>query len=402
MRKLTTTLLWLYVFSVPWDVVPIAGLGTLTRLVGISLIGVAIVTITLEGRCRKPDAIFGIALVFTAASVMSLLWTVSYSATLEAVVTYVQLLLSAWVLREFARTREQRQSLIVAFCLGCFIPMFSLLHNFMTGVEVGHGSNIRYTASGFNANGVGLLLVVCLPFAWYLILTFRSVTVRALALIYLVLAPAAVLLTGTRGALVAGVVAVCIVPLTVPKASFRYLVITAALILVSIVIAPKLPKTATSRFATIPEEIASGGMSNRRMIWGAGLDAFPDRPVLGIGAGAYGSVLANAGNKALPAHNLLLGILVEQGIVGVILFAALLVACGRTIAGMPPLDRKLWAVVMLSWSVGLMSLSIERWKVTWLLFGLLAAQSQASVHRRHESSVGDSIHAVGLGRAVGS
>ena len=103
---------------------------------------------------------------------------------------------------------------------------------------------------------------------------------------------------------------------------------------------------------------------------------FPDRPVLGIGAGAYGTVLENSGNKSLPAHNLLLGILVEQGIVGAILFVGLLVACARNIVRMPPLDRKLWAVVMLSWTVGLMTLSIERWKVTWLLFGMLAAQSQ--------------------------
>ena len=79
---------------------------------------------------------------------MSLLWTVSYSATLQAVVSYVQLLGSLWVVREFTRTPEQRRSLLVAFCLGSFVPMFSLLGNFMTGVEVGHGANVRYTATG--------------------------------------------------------------------------------------------------------------------------------------------------------------------------------------------------------------------------------------------------------------
>ena len=220
-------------------------------------------------------------------------------------------------------------------------------------------------------------------------LTSRAVAVRILTLTYLVLAPIAVLLTGTRGAFVAGIAAVSIVPLTVPKLALRYLVIAASLILVVIAVVPKLPKTATSRFATIPQELAAGNMSNRRFIWRAGLEVFPDRPVLGVGAGAYGTVLENSGNKSLPAHNLLLGILVEQGIVGAVLFVGLLVACARNIVRMPPLDRKLWAVVMLTWTVGLMSISIERWKVTWLLFGMLAAQSQAPLQRRQELAVGD-------------
>src|SRR4030095_11545557 len=198
MRKVTTALLLRFVFSVPWDVVPIGELGTLTRLVGIVLIGAAMMTIVAEGRCRKPDAILGTALAFTVASALSLIWTVSYSVTLQAAISYAQLFASVWVLREFARTDDQRRSLLMAFCLGSFVPMFSLFFNYMTGVEVGHGANIRYTATGFNANGVGLLLVVALPIAWYLMLSYRSRAVRILTVAFLTLAPIGVLLTGTR------------------------------------------------------------------------------------------------------------------------------------------------------------------------------------------------------------
>ena len=44
---------------------------------------------------------------------------------------------------------------------------------------------------------------------------------------------------------------------------------------------------------------------------------------------------------------------------------------------MPPAERKLWAVVMLSWLVGVMSLNWENVKATWFLFGMLAAQNGA-------------------------
>ena len=157
MRRATGILLWLYVFAVPWDVIAIPGIGTTTRAVGLGLMSVAILTIVAGGRFRKPDAIFGLAIAFTALSAVSLLWTTSYPVTLEAVWSYAQLLGSVWVVREFARTPEQRQRLLVAFCLGALVPMVGLLNNYSSGIEV--GSSGRYTATGLNADGVGLLLV---------------------------------------------------------------------------------------------------------------------------------------------------------------------------------------------------------------------------------------------------
>jgi O-antigen ligase len=80
--------------------------------------------------------------------------------------------------------------------------------------------------------------------------------------------------------------------------------------------------------------------------------------------------------KANPAHNLGLDIIVEQGIFGFFLFAALLAACGWSIHRLPVGERALWVVLALSWFVGVMSLSWGARKITWLLFGLLAARSE--------------------------
>jgi len=124
-------------------------------------------------------------------------------------------------------------------------------------------------------------------------------------------------------------------------------------------------------------------MSTRRDLWDAGFNVFPEHPLLGVGAGTYGAMLKSQGRRFLPAHNLAIGLLVEQGIVGLSLFAALLGACFLTVFRMPPPDRKVWAVLMLCWLVGTMSLSVERWKVTWLFFGLLSAQSGFATPLRH-------------------
>jgi len=388
MRKLTGFLLWLYVFTVPWDIIAIPGIGTTTRFAGMAAIGAAVLTTALEGRFRKPDAIFGLATAFTVLSALSLLWTVSYPATVDAVRQYAQLLGSVWVVREVARTREQQKWLLVAFCLGAFVPMGSLLNHYWTGVQL-DTDTVRYTATGFNADGVALLLVIGMPMAWHLVLTSAG-AVRAIALIYFALAPTAILLTSARGAFLAGVVALSIVPLTLPRPSFRsFIAVTGSLLLIVAILASIVPKSSWDRIATIPAELSGGSLTTRRDIWRAGLYFFPARPLLGSGSGSFGEVAQSSPEyhprSDMIAHNLPIGMLVEQGIVGVALFATLVAASALIICGMPSSDRKLWAVIMTCWLVGMLSLSLERWKVTWLLFGLLAAYDRVGSIRRHKS-----------------
>ena len=63
-------------------------------------------------------------------------------------------------------------------------------------------------------------MVIGIPMAWYLVLQ-RGGIVRIVASIYFPLAPIGVLLTGARGAFLAGLVALSIVPLTLPPRSLR-------------------------------------------------------------------------------------------------------------------------------------------------------------------------------------
>lgn len=119
-------------------------------------------------------------------------------------------------------------------------------------------------------------------------------------------------------------------------------------------------------------------MSGRSAIWKAGLQAFPQRPLLGAGAGAYVEAVdpyLHYSRSRTNAHNLSLGLLVEEGIIGLALFAALLGACAWTIFHSPPPHRALWGVLILTWFIGGLSGSPENMKFTWVLFGLVSAQS---------------------------
>jgi O-antigen ligase len=338
------------------------------------LIGAALLTVVTEGRFRKPDMTLGIAIVFTVLSWSSELWTVAPGPTSLAVQQYAQLLGSMWVVREIARSNKQQQSLMIAFCLGSLIPAIGVLNNYRIGIQIGDG---RYSAVGWNADGIGLLGAINIPIAWYLLKTGNR-SVRAIGLICSLIAPLMILLSGARSGFLSGVVGAAIVPLSAPRPSLRSVVrVTGLVLVVALLILLMVPGSTWDRLGTIPSEIMNGSMSARREIWQQGFDVFPQHPVLGIGAGAYGTLIHLRGFSRffVPAHNVIVGLLVEQGIVGLSVFMGLLGACAWLIARLPKPERTLWAIVMLSWSVGILSGSLERWKGTWLLFGMLSAQS---------------------------
>jgi O-antigen ligase len=389
-RNLTRYFLWAFVFTVPWDNFALPLVGSVSRAFGLAAITAAFVTAVALGRFRKPDAILGFAIAFSVWNLLSLVWTIAYDNTVVLAITYVQLAISLWVIREFARTGEQVDHLLTALCFGLFVPLLALLNNFRlgTGIQI---DDRRFSALGLNADAIGLLLVLGLPIAWHLVMRSRSI-VRLVALIYMVTSPVALLLTGTRGAFVAGLAALAIVPITLPRKSLRFYVLAGAAVTAGVVaMAVFVPAASWERIGSTSTELSEGGhMSGRVDIWNAGLQAFPQRPLFGAGAGAYGTAvdpyLRNY-RGTISAHNVVIGLLVEQGILGLTLFGAMFGACAWRAFHSPPSFRALWSVMIVTWLVGGLSGNPEGLKITWVLFGLISAQSAVTGTAKESAGV---------------
>jgi len=65
------------------------------------------------------------------------------------------------------------------------------------------------------------------------------------------------------------------------------------------------------------------------------------------------------------------------GIVGFGIFAGLLLMLIYAALRLPVLARSLWLVMLLTWALGASGMTWETTKPTWLLFGLLAADTAA-------------------------
>ena len=78
----------------------------------------------------------------------------------------------------------------------------------------------------------------------------------------------------------------------------------------------------------------------------------------------------------------------EQGLVGILFLLGLLTVLFATANRLPPLWRGLWLSILTVWCIDSLVGTWEYRKISWLLFGLLAAHSAVVNHRaRCESSL---------------
>jgi O-antigen ligase len=113
----------------------------------------------------------------------------------------------------------------------------------------------------------------------------------------------------------------------------------------------------------------SSNFGNRLPIWEIALRVFSDHPALGIGAGAF----LPAGGANYVAHNTFLSVLVEQGILGFVVFLGIVGALIAGIWQMRGQGRYAWITLLICWCVGVSTLTWEQSRWTWALFAMAAA-----------------------------
>jgi O-antigen ligase len=278
------------------------------------------------------------------------------------------------------------------------VPAIDTIRHYFAGVTIGPSSMVRYSATGFNANEVAIILALGIPMAWYLAVSTDEPIYRLLNVCYVPLALVAVLLSGSRGAFLGLLVALLLVPWSTGWLSRRARVGLIGLLVVSTcLIYVMVPTASWKRLAQTETEIADGNFSGRGEIWKSALQVFMDHPVAGFGAGAF----EDAGSRDRPAinsHQTFLSVLTGQGLVGFGLFVSMLAVACNSIRWMRGLQRRFWIVLCLSLFIALLPRDWDFRKQPWFVLGLLTAQG--ALTRRMDARMATPTPPVGRLHAV--
>jgi O-antigen ligase len=381
-------LLCLFVFSIPWEKsLWMPGVGTATRLLGGLALAAGIIAAIKRRSVRAPNLVLVLAAAFVLWTAATYFWTLTPDATAARAWTFTQLLLMAWLIWDQCRTGREPVQLMEAYVWGAVLASGATLVRYAQNHQTYYR---RYAAAGFDPNDLALTVALSIPFALYLALRTRG----AKPWIYraaVVPAIMAILLTASRAALVAASAAFLLVAFTWRESSRAQRI--SGVVLLGLLLAGAFrlaPAASRERLASLPTELTQGTLHNRTRIWKAGVKALKSHPVVGVGAGAYPEAVRPwLGRPALAgyeyvAHNTFLSVLVECGLIGFALFAALLGAAALFVWMMPLGERVLWSVMLAVWAVGVSTLTWEHRKPGWLILALLMTQWALSFGRSEE------------------
>ena len=381
MRTPAFILLWLYVFTLPWDYMLqfSVGIGSAGRVAGLLAFVACTVLIATTARMRRFRTFQIATAAYLAVVAASLFWTANPESTAHSVRSYVQSAMMVWAMWELGSKWRDLFRLATAYVAGASVAAISVFHNFSAATVELEARQARFAADNWDVNDLALVLSLAIPLAFYVATKRLDWISTCLARAYLLVGPMAIVLTSSRSGVVVMTLAILALPLFLNRQTLRAKVIVAMVVACAAWIAWNYaPQQSWDRLSTLLPSLRAGDLNFRDTIWRNGLRAFGSHYLVGVGAGAFET---GAGIN-FSAHNTFLAVLVEQGLIGFGVFSVILacaIHCSLRIAGT---DRKMCVVLLLCWAVGTFTLGWAANRVTWFVLGLVISFGSARESRK--------------------
>lgn len=214
-------------------------------------------------------------------------------------------------------------------------------NQYMGFARTAHGGP-RLAGTSADPNNYGALLVLILPFVIDRTLWSGGGWRRLLWLVAVAAVLASIMLTRSRGALIATGFGGLLFALTLErKLAIRFIGVG---VVAAIATLGLLSEDLLARFTTIVDVAATGeapdlSVSGRLAAWAVAIQLFHDHPLLGVGAGNFNTLFQTTANDLglifvgsdLSPHGLFLEVLAEYGTVGLAVYLAILAFAARGI-----------------------------------------------------------------------
>lgn len=371
------------IFTIPWEgAFHLPGFGTAATVSGLVVGACWLVMVVTTARMRQPVAYVFTVGAFVLWTSITTFWSANQVESLGAVLLWLQSFIFVYILWDLYRTKAALLAGLQAYVLGAYAAVGGAVLNYLHSNPF-YTHMDRFSLGDTNPDGYGFIIALGIPVACYL--AASAETPRMLRLVnygYLPVAFLGIALSGTRTASVGAAVGLLYGLATLtrlrlfPRIAVVALLAGALLVLLPIV----QPLASFQRLGTTGAEVAKGDLNERTGLWADGIDAFMDAPVLGVGTDMYRSV--SGLNKV--AHNTYLSVLVEEGLIGLVIFVAILWIVFRETRLLPRWDRNFWMTTLIVLAIGASTLTWEQRKTTWLFLTFAVVAAAASRRSRRQ------------------
>jgi O-antigen ligase len=306
-----------------------------------------------------------VLLAFLAWVDLGLFWSYDAGLTTIYLLTMTQLVLLVLIIWQNVTTPERWRAALVAASLGGLLgAVLSLLDTVSA-----HGGPPRYAIG--DPNDFGIRMTVVLVATIYLAVSGTSWARMAFSVVAL-LDVVAISRTASRTAAIAVILALAILLFTRrtlrPSRLFAVLALCATAV---VAVRSFTTNAALGRIQGSLTALDTGDLNNRTYVWRLALRYWSQHPLTGIGGGTFRErSLIDGGGDKVP-HSVFIGLLVETGIVGLVLFLIAVGVTGVCVLRSRGLYPSRYVLAMAAvWLCGALTITLETRKITWLLIGL--------------------------------
>lgn len=310
----------IYIICLPLNAMNIGAFGSALKVIAILPIGVAF----LGGKSLILKTPVKLQLLFTIFAACSMLWSVSVDISIGRVVSYVLLfvLLISGSMFEYTENDINKIKYALAWSSRLTAVVMMIFAEYVRG---------RFRLMGIieeDPNYLCAYLAFGVIYALGILTTKNKISKKFLASAELILYFYLVLISGSRGGLLAIVLAAIMYLLTCGDKKTKYLgrkiVLVAFVAVLITVMIEYLPDSLRLRFSF--ENVMEDGGSGRTNLWEQAVDLFLNgnifRQLWGFGTATIAWCFARYGYSEINvAHNMFIETLAELGIVGLILYS---------------------------------------------------------------------------------
>lgn len=357
-----------FIFSIPWGNAVWDGL---TRIIGMVAFGLMGISLMVHGLHTKFSLFHLVIALFGVWLSVSLMWSPDIERGSQLLFTILQLLTISILVTLVIYNKYTLLLFYQSYTLGNLVGAGIIIYNYLNNIEsVYYG---RFAIPNLDIDGQSVMLTLAIPMAAYLSTLSQSKWLKMLYTASIPLIMFAVFLTGTRTASVVAIIGIAYWLFSYRNASVliktSFIVV---FILSAITVFTLAPQKSVDRIFTTGESITKGTLNNRTVIWGASFEQWKKVPLVGVGIGSLGYALNSLHVEYSDAHNAYLHIMVENGIIGLLLYLTLLMLILYYILFTPFSEKIFLLSVLFTILVSQITQHTHLHKETWFVLTMLA------------------------------